>query len=233
MYTVYMHELKNDGRMYIGQTVNIAERWACRGAKYKACRHFWNAIKKYGWDAFNHIALYSGLSKQEADALEMLLISKHDSSDPRKGFNLRGGGQRGTVSEETRRKMSEAIRGEKHPNYGKRLPETHRRHISEANKGEKNGFYGRRHTEETRAIIKEKRAQQVCPRKGKKHTAKAKAAMRDAKREQIKTVLCIETGSRFDGLKEAGRETGIDRSSISRCCRGMQKSAGGFHWRFA
>lgn len=43
-----------------------------------------------------------------------------------------------TLSEETRRRMSEARKGENHPNYGKSLPEETKRKQSEAKKGEKN-----------------------------------------------------------------------------------------------
>jgi len=43
-----------------------------------------------------------------------------------------------TLSEQTRRRMSEARKGENHPNYGKSLPEETKRKQSEAKKGEKN-----------------------------------------------------------------------------------------------
>ena len=35
----------------------------------------------------------------------------------------------------------------------------------------------------------------------------------------------------FESMNQAERETGIDESSISRCCNGERKSAGGFKWR--
>ncbi|MHA1968099.1 MAG: hypothetical protein ACW964_09880 [Candidatus Hodarchaeales archaeon] len=31
---------------------------------------------------------------------------------------------------------------------------------------------------------------------------------------------------------EAGRKTGIDQRSISKCCRGKYKTAGGYRWKF-
>lgn len=37
----------------------------------------------------------------------------------------------------------------------------------------------------------------------------------------------------FDGIKSAIRLTGIDPSTIIRCCKGKQKTAGGFIWRYA
>ena len=47
-----------------------------------------------------------------------------------------------------------------------------------------------------------------------------------------KKVRCIETGIVYPGASEAARQTGIDKSSISKCCRGKLKTAGGFHWEF-
>lgn len=47
-----------------------------------------------------------------------------------------------------------------------------------------------------------------------------------------KKVLCIETGKIFQSINEAERQTGIKQSSISKCCLGKRKTAGGFHWKF-
>ena len=47
-----------------------------------------------------------------------------------------------------------------------------------------------------------------------------------------KKVQCIETGIIYESLAEAERQTGILRETISRNCRGKQKSASGYHWRF-
>lgn len=43
-------------------------------------------------------------------------------------------------------------------------------------------------------------------------------------------VQCIETRNIYESFKEAMQITGIDSSSISRCCRGKQQTAGGYHW---
>jgi hypothetical protein len=49
-----------------------------------------------------------------------------------------------TVSDETRKKISEANSGEKNPNYGKHITEEHKKAISNAVSGEKNHMYGLR-----------------------------------------------------------------------------------------
>lgn len=45
-------------------------------------------------------------------------------------------------------------------------------------------------------------------------------------------VRCIETGKEYTSMKEAQRFTGISNNTISRCCRGTQKTAGGYTWEF-
>ena len=47
-----------------------------------------------------------------------------------------------------------------------------------------------------------------------------------------KKVRCIETGITYSSIREASEQTGVCQSSISRCCNGKRKTAGGFHWEF-
>ena len=47
-----------------------------------------------------------------------------------------------------------------------------------------------------------------------------------------KEVQCLETGIIYESLADAERKTGILKETISRNCRGKQKSASGYHWRF-
>lgn len=48
-----------------------------------------------------------------------------------------------------------------------------------------------------------------------------------------KPIYCVELDKIFYGTREAERITGINHSGISRACRGIQLTAGGFHWQFA
>lgn len=50
-----------------------------------------------------------------------------------------------------------------------------------------------------------------------------------------KPVLQIKNGkviAEFGGVRETERATGINHGSISSCCRGSLKSAGGFQWEY-
>ena len=45
-----------------------------------------------------------------------------------------------------------------------------------------------------------------------------------------KKVKCVETGTVYGGIAEAGRQTGIKH--ISNVCCGARKTAGGYHWQY-
>lgn len=76
-----------------------------------------NAILKYGWNNIEHELLYSGLSKEEAEAKEIELIAFYGSVE--NGYNIdHGGNTTGTHSIETRNKISIANKGiKKHSFY--------------------------------------------------------------------------------------------------------------------
>ena len=66
--------------------------------------------------------------------------------------------------------------------------------------------------------------------KGKKKTPEAIRNNQLAQHRKI--VKCIETNITYESLADAERKTGILGETISRCCRGKQKTASGFHWEF-
>lgn len=45
-------------------------------------------------------------------------------------------------------------------------------------------------------------------------------------------VLCLETGLIYKSTRDAERLTKISHSCISASCRGVRKSAGGYHWKY-
>lgn len=80
--------------------------------------------------------------------------------------------------------------------------------------GKNNPFYGKYHSEEM-----------------KKHWSEMK------KGKGGRPVLQIEKESgnilkRYDNMKIASEEMGIDRGSINKCCQGKLRTAGGFIWQY-
>ena len=98
-YCVYKHTNKINGKVYIGQSSNIKERWSRKGTCYKGCTYFYNAIQKYGWDNFEHIILKDSLSLEEANYWEEYYIKQYNSTDNNFGYNLSlGGNNKGSIA---------------------------------------------------------------------------------------------------------------------------------------
>lgn len=143
-YTVYMHRFPN-GKVYIGITCQRPEaRWR-NGEGYKG-QVVYSAVKKYGWENAEHIILFSGLTKKEAEEKEIEQIAIFRSNKKRYGYNVDNGGNcEGTHSQETRDKIAESNRrrvlspetGRKISAAlkGRKMPEDIKKKISETLKG--------------------------------------------------------------------------------------------------
>jgi group I intron endonuclease len=139
-YCVYMHTSPSK-KVYIGITrTSVEKRWRKNGSGYKKQQYFWRAIQKYGWDNFKHEILYEHLTKDEAEILEINLIKQYKSNQKDFGYNIENGGNSiGKISDETRKKISEANKGRESPNKGKTFDDDFKRKVSEAMKGKLRG----------------------------------------------------------------------------------------------
>ena len=110
-YIIYAHKLRKDNRIYIGMTCqNPKKRWQ-RGLGYTHSSYFYSAIKKYGWDNFEHIILFKNLTKEEAERKEKELIKKYSANVKSFGFNIMEGGLHPTMPEEQKKKISNTEKG--------------------------------------------------------------------------------------------------------------------------
>lgn len=114
-WTVYVHENKINGKMYVGITSQIPKyRWGKNGFRYSKNdnAYFYNAIKKYGWDNFNHIIIAGGLTKEEANDFERTLIKELSLTNRSYGYNIQNGGCLcGVHSDEVKEKLSKMKKG--------------------------------------------------------------------------------------------------------------------------
>lgn len=230
-YTIYMHVNKINGKVYIGQTKqDPIKRWD-NGRGYLTSPLFYNAIEKYGWQNFDHIILYTGLSEEEANQLEEELIMKYDSTNTSCGYNIKFGGNNHSHSEETKKKIgvSNSI-----SQLGKTWSEEQRRIMSTMFSGKNNPFYGKHHSEETKKLISEHRkgkaAGEEHPFYGQKHTQEALQKMSERRQGKGgKKVKCINTGEIFNCMMDAARWCGLkNSSSIGQVCNktGKRQTAG-------
>ena len=168
------------------------------------------AIKKYGWSSFTSEILFTGLTREEAEAQEIALIAAHKSNDRRYGYNTEAGGSSGgRMSEESRKKLSERMRGDANPTRRLGHP-----------------FVGRNHTEES----KRKMSEAAKARTGRFVTEETKKKLRDSQKKQ--PVRNLDTGIVYPGIHEAAERTGLSATRICAVCRGRRKSTGGHRWEY-
>ena len=97
-WTIYCHIHTETGRRYFGLTKKtMMFRWNqhvqnAEKKTGKGCRHFWNAIRKYGKDAFTHEVFRICTTLEEANLAERALVKRFRTRDPKLGFNLTRGG---------------------------------------------------------------------------------------------------------------------------------------------
>lgn len=256
-WCVYCHTLLKDGRKYVGITSNKPKcRWH-RGLGYVNNQYFYRTIKKYGWEAFEHTILYSNLSKEEAEEIEMKLIKEWQTQDKRKGFNIREGGNASLNNKETRKKISIA-------NKGRKVSDETKKKISVANSGSNNGNYGKHYTEEEKLklgcrgenhwlygkhLTNETKTKISNSLKGKPTWSKGKRFTKEHCDNLSKARKRLLVGNRnakskpivqydmlgnyikkYQSMRIASMETSINYSCIKDCANGKQHTAGNYKW---
>lgn len=145
----YVYKITNlvNGKIYIGKhsTDDIEDGYMGSGIRVK------QAYQKYGLENFNKEVIQFYTSEDELNQGEIYWIAQFNSTEPEIGYNLTYGGDGGVLttevrqkisttmkglhrSEETKRKIGEAMKGKNNPMYGKPLSEEHKRKISETRK---------------------------------------------------------------------------------------------------
>ena len=137
---IYKHTSPSN-KLYIGQTIQkLNKRWnhgnGYKSLKGKNTTPFFRAIQKYGWDSFKHEVI-DECSSEIIGEREQYWI-KHYKELGYKLYNRNDGGK-GNIgyrfSEESKRKISEATKGERNPMYGVPYSEERRKKQSELMKG--------------------------------------------------------------------------------------------------
>ena len=221
-YTVYKHIFPN-GKIYIGMTRQDPLRRWDNGRGYRTQTLMSRAINKYGWENVQHEIVASGLSKEQAERMEIDLIAAEKANNPKFGYNDENGGNcAGTHSEATKRKISAAQMGEKNHMYGKPSPVRGKKRTPEQNErnrqahiGQKSYWKGKKLPTETVEKLRRPKSEEH-----KKHLSEARSV----------PVMCVETGIVYKSGKAAAEALGIPRGSIAHVVKGERHTAGGFHW---
>lgn len=158
MYYIYKITNFINGKTYIGQHKYTKLNDSYMGSGKLLIR----AQKKYGIENFKKDILVFNISKQEyADLLEKTFIAFEREKVGRENcYNITDGGGGGSLkgrhfSEEHKRKISEANKGQVPWLKGKHMSDESRRKMSEVKKGDRNPMYGKHLSEETRKKLSE------------------------------------------------------------------------------
>ena len=218
MYTVYEHRNKINGKRYIGITKQIPEeRWR-NGSNYKESPHFYAAIQKYGWDAFEHKILFTNLTKEEACKKEKELIKKHKTQDREYGYNILEGGTAPTLPQEVRDKISTGMMGNKN-GLGHPCSEEKKKKISEAQKG-------RQFTAAHKAKLSEAAKKRHVPCSAEKRKTLSQNYPNKRK------VYCEETDTIYESVQECARQLNLYATNVTKVCKGIHHTTGGYHLRY-
>ena len=194
MYTVYVILNKVNGKMYVGKDKKFPNRWKrdhlryAKGGKEKHPHHYQYihaAINKYGVENFELVELERFETAEECSQMEIFWIAFWRTWDRNYGYNLTRGGEGAhgrVVSEETKRKMSEAKKGKyiggQNPFFGKKHTVESKLEIGRKSKGrsvgENSPHFGEKMPQETRNKISGRRKGKFIgknnPFYGKTHT---------------------------------------------------------------
>jgi len=170
-----IYEIRNikNGKFYIGSSKSIYKRWVQHKRELKKGTHhnayLQRSYKVHGEGSYNY-SIIEECSEDNLFEVEQRHLDKHHGK--KECYNLSENADRPPAmcgrdhpmwgkahSEEAKKKMSEARKGENSPMWGKPRSEETRKKISEANKGKHAGenspMWGKPKSEETRKKISE------------------------------------------------------------------------------
>ena len=169
--------------------------------------------------------------KKGRSGSEHHMYGKHHSEETKEKIRQANIGR--VQSDETRKKISDAMIGENNPFYGKTHTDETRKKISEANKGKPGWNKGVPMSDEQKAKLSAARTGVRLSKETRKKMSESKTGVKNSKARKIAQYDTNENFLRtWDYIKQAADELNINRCSISECCRGGQKTAGGFIWKY-
>lgn len=130
-----------NNKVYIGKSINIYARIAAHiydlNTKSKnENRHLINAWYKYGRENFEYFVIeYLPLDEELIKTRELYWIEKYDSTNRDEGYNLRmDSSTKMIVHDETKKLLSESVKGIKNPNYGNKWTNEQKKKMSDLKK---------------------------------------------------------------------------------------------------
>lgn len=236
-----------NGKVYIGQSINIKNRWKdhinALNREDSSCTLLQCAWNKYKQESFS-FEILELCSEDMLDEVETKYIDIYDVC--KNGYNIEPGGNANKhLSNETKQKIREA-------HLGMKASEETRKKMSESRMGEKNPMYGQTHSESARKKISDAAKgrpgyprteyQKECARLanlGKEVSEKTRKKISEANKGNVphnknsRAVYCIELQRIFENPSSASKDLSISSGNIIACCEHTRKTCGGYHWMYA
>ncbi|AGE51432.1 GIY-YIG catalytic domain-containing endonuclease [Paramecium bursaria Chlorella virus CviKI] len=217
-------------KKYVGQTLRDINIRFKEHKTTSCCIAISRAIQKYGWENIKK-QYFEWVDDWDLDYIEMILVEELETLSP-KGYNLReGGGARGKLSEETKKKIGDSRRGKELSEETKtKISDSHRgKHLSEETKTKiSDSQRGTKLSEETKRRIGIKQ-------RGKKTSEETKRKMRISNKNSKQVYQYKLDGTfiqSFSSCSEAARYLEKRPNGISKCAIGNSKYAYGFVWSY-
>lgn len=230
---IYVCQCMNSGKRYIGQSKDVKLRKCSHLSDLRGNRHgnkhLQKTYAKYGeenlvWDVLEYCP------REKLNERERYWIKRYDTFA--NGFNQTEGGVDNRVykrTEEFKRKLAQTLKKKWDSNH------IQKKKFSERMKGSNNPMYGK--TGALNPSYGKDHSGNFNGMFGKHQTAEAKEKNRLAhlgiNNKMSKAVVCVETNEIFASQGEAGRMKKCDSATINKVIRGVKKTAGGYHWRYA
>lgn len=186
------------GKVYIGQSINIEQRFQYY-AKLNCIEQvkLLRSLQKYTPENHN-FEIIEECVESELNLRERYWQEQYDVLNKEKGLNLRYtkvGDRSGTMSEETRDRMSDSKKGEKNYMFGRKHSEETKKKISEKRKGHK-------HSDETKKLYSEQRKGRTISEKQKQNISeKQKISEKNTFRHKVKCPHCNKEGQKPNMLR--------------------------------
>jgi group I intron endonuclease len=228
----YLYEVTNlvNGKTYIGQHITDDLEDGYMGGGLALGR----AIKKYGKENFKKEVLIFARSAESLNLLEMMAVTL-EFCERRDNYNLReGGGSKGRLCSETRKKISIAKSGPRNHNYGKKFSEETRSRMSKAQKGRIVPLEARlKHSAKMRGRKLSKEHREKLSRNSKRHKPSPQLLekMKKLFGKPFAPIYNKRTGEIVrDGVNASGfaRDRGLRQPNFVAMLKGRMPSCGGW-----
>ena len=227
---IYMIQNTINGKIYIGQSIDIELRFKSHKNKLERGNHdnihLQKSWRKYGKEKFEFDILCE-CEEEKLNETEEYYIFELMTYNSRIGYNKNYGGSSGRPTEETKKKLSEAGKGRQHTEETKKK-------MSEAKKGKSFSEEHRKKLSENNIWNNKKRCEEA--------RKKISEAFKGENNPNSKTIVQIDQNTNkivntYSGTHEAARQTGFSQGNINACCNNKYCRPGnniykGYKWMF-